>query len=210
MFISVKDGCSRDQVIKPDNLKKTVRKNSFQFALLAACPFVFALAFTGCWTPPNANVQPAGKPGLIQGGIPVDILQYPVTVETLDASQRTIMLKNADGSTKTFYISPAVNNLDQIKIGDVVKATVKAELSVYILDHGQLPNADGTSRPKTINFNAKVLKVDPSYRLLTLQFTNGHNITIKAGLNVQLEKMAPGDDVVMRSNQVTAIEIKKP
>jgi hypothetical protein len=191
-------------------ISKNVKKNSLQVALLVACLLVIALAFTGCWTPPNANVQPVGKPGLIQGGIPVDILQYPVTVETLDASQRTITLKNANGSTKTFYVSPAVNNLDQVKVGDVVKATVKAELSVYILDHGRLPNADGTSRPKTINFNAKVLKVDPSYRLLTLQFTNGQSFTIKAGLNVQLEKMAPGDDVVMRSNQVMAIEIKKP
>jgi hypothetical protein len=199
-------------VIQSSNrpVSKTVKKNSLQFALLVACLLVIALAFTGCWTPPNANVQPVGKPGLIQGGIPVDVLQYPVTVETLDASQRTITLKNANGSTKTFYVSPAVNNLDQVKVGDVVKATVKAELSVYILDHGRLPNADGTSRPKTINFNAKVLKVDPSYRLLTLQFTNGQSFTIKAGLNVQLEKMAPGDDVVMRSNQVMAIEIKKP
>jgi hypothetical protein len=148
-----------------------------------------------------AGRQTGFDPGWNPGGHPS---------ETLDASQRTLTLKNGDGSTKTFYVSPAVNNLDQVKIGDVVKATVKAELSVYILDHGQLPNADGTSRPKTINFNAKVLKVDPSYRLLTLQFTNGHSFTIKAGLNVQLEKMAPGDDVVMRSNQVTAIEIKKP
>jgi hypothetical protein len=74
--------------------------------------------------------------------------------------------------------------------------------------NGQLPKADGTTRPKTINFNAKVLLVDPSYRLLTLQFTNGKTLTIKAGLDVKLEKMAPGDDVVMRSNIITAIKIK--
>ena len=171
---------------------------------------MLALTLTGCRTPPNANVQPAGKPGLIQGGNPVAVIQYPVPVDAVDASQRTITLKHADGSTKTFQAGPTVNNLDQVKAGDVVKATVKAELSVYILDHGRLPGADGTSRARTINFNAKVLTVDPSYRLLTLQFTNGQNLTIKAGLNVRLEKMAPGDDVVLRSNEVTAIEIKKP
>ena len=101
-------------------------------------------------------------------------------------------------------------SLEALKVGDVVGATVKAELSVYILDHGKLTGADGISRPKTVNFNAKVLKVDPSYRLLTLRFTNGHTMTIKAGLNVALEKMAPGDDVVMRSSQITAIEIHQP
>jgi hypothetical protein len=177
--------------------------------VLAAGLPVFPLILTGCATPPNANVQPAGKPGLIQGNIPVSIIQDPVTVVTLNAGERTIVLKHAVGSTKTFNVMPSVDNFDQVKVGDVIKATVKAELSVYILDHGKLPNPDGTSRPKTINFNAKVLEVDPSHRLLTLQFTNGHSMTIKAGLDVQLEKMAPGDDVVMRSNQIAAIEIKK-
>jgi hypothetical protein len=177
--------------------------------VLAAGLPVFPLILTGCATPPNANVQPAGKPGLIQGNIPVSIIQDPVTVVTLNAGERTIVLKHAVGSTKTFNVMPSVDNFDQVKVGDVIKATVKAELSVYILDHGKLPNPDGTSRPKTINFNAKVLEVDPSHRLLTLQFTNGRSMTIKAGLDVQLEKMAPGDDVVMRSNQIAAIEIKK-
>ncbi len=137
---------------------------------MAACLPTLVLTLTGCWTPPDANVQPAGKPGLIQGGIPVNVIQYPVTVEAIDPDQRTITLKHADGSTKTFSLGPTVNNLDQIKVGALVKVTVKAELSVYILDHGQLPGAGGASRPKTINFNAKVLKVDPSYRLLTLLF----------------------------------------
>ena len=86
---------------------------------------------------------------------------------------------------------------------------VKAELSVYILENGRLTNPDGSTRAKTINFNAKILLVDPSYRLLTLQFTNGQKLTIKAALNVQLEKMVPGDDVVMRSNEITGITIKK-
>lgn len=178
------------------------------FALAALLPVV-ALTLTGCWTPPNANVQPAGKPGLIQDGIPVEIIQDKVTVESLDAGKRLITLKHADGSTKTFIVDATVQNLDQVKVGDTINATVKAELAVYILQNGRLPNADGTTRAKTINFNAKVLMVDPSRRLLTLQFSNGRTMTIKAGLDVLLEKMAPGDDVVMRSHEVTAIAIKK-
>jgi Cu/Ag efflux protein CusF len=177
---------------------------------MAAMVTAFALTLTGCWTPPNANVQPAGKPGLIQGGIPVEVIQEPVTVESLDAGKHTITLKHTDGTSKTFTVEPAVQNLDQVKVGDTIKATVKAELAIYILENGRLPNPDGTTRPKTINFNAKVLTVDPSYRLLTLQVSNGYTMTIKAGLDVLLEKMAPGDDVVMRSNEVTAITIKQP
>jgi len=188
----------------------TAKKNSVSFAVVTAGLAVIAFTLTGCWTPPNANVQPVGKPGLIQGGITVEVIQEPVTVTTIDISQRTITLKQANNdSMKTFNVSETVKNFDQVKVGDVIKATVKAQLSVYILDHGRLANADGTSHPKTMNFNAKVLQVDRSYRILTLQFINGRNMTIKAGLNVMLDKMAPGDDVVMRSHEVTAIEIKK-
>jgi hypothetical protein len=183
---------------------------NFRFTAIATLLPALALALTGCWTLPNANVQPAGKPGLIQGGILVQIVQEPVKVAAIDASRHTITLKRDDGTAKTFTIGETVKNLDEVKVGDTIKAEVKAELSVYILDNGRLPNADGTTRPKTINFNAKVLQVDPSYRLLTLQFSNGHTMTIKAGLNVMLEKMAPGDDVVMRSSEVTGITIKKP
>ena len=169
---------------------------------------VIALALTGCWTAPNANVQPAGKPGLIQGEIPVEVIQDPVTVTAIDAAQRRITLQHANEMTKTFVVGAAVKNLDEIKVGDILKATVKAELSIYILADGKLPNADGTSQ--TINFDAKVMEVDPSYRLLTLQFNNGQILTIKAGLDVRLQKMAPGDTVVMRSDEVTAILVKKP
>jgi hypothetical protein len=171
---------------------------------------VIAFTLTGCWTPPNANVQPAGKPGLIQGDIPVQVVQDPVTVVAVDAGRRAITLKHRDGSTKTFLVTPAVENFSQVKVGDVIRADVKAELFVYILENGRLTNTDGSTRPKTINFNAKILLVDPSYRLLTLQFNNGYKLTIKTALDVQLEKMAPGDDVVMRSNEITGITIRKP
>jgi hypothetical protein len=184
-----------------------VKKNLLPITITAACLPVLALVLTGCWTPPNADVQQVGKPGLIQGGIPVEIEQAPVQVVATDVARRSITLKHDDGTIKTFTIRPTVTNLDQVKVGDVVMATVKAELSVYILDHGRIPNADGTSRPKTINFNAKVLTVDPSCRLLALQFDHGHDLTIKAGLHVELEKMAPGNDVVVRANKISAIKI---
>jgi hypothetical protein len=185
------------------------RKHSKLSILLALLP-VIALTLTGCSTLPNANVQPKGKPGLIQGDIPVQVVQDPVTVVAMDASLRTLTLKHRDATTKTFTVAPTVENFDQLKIGDVIRADVKAEMSVYILEGGRLTNPDGSTRPKTINFNAKVLTVDPGSRMLTLLFNNGFQLTIKMASDVQLEKMAPGDDVVMRSNEITGITIKKP
>ena len=148
------------EIRKAQNPKMKIK--SIRLATMASMFTGIALVLAGCWTPPNANVQPAGKPGLIQGGIPVELIQEPATVVAIDGSRRTITLKRDDGTTKTFTVGESVKNLDQVKVGDTIKAAVKAELSVYILDHGRLPNADGTSRPKTINFNAKVLQVDPA------------------------------------------------
>jgi hypothetical protein len=187
-----------------------MKYNHLKFFLKVLLVPAIALTMTGCWTPPNANVQPVGKPGLIQGDIPVQVVQDPVTVVAMDASRRTLTLKHGDGSTKSFIVNPTVENFSQVKVGDVIRAEVKAKLSVYILENGRLTNPDGSTRPKTINFNAKVLLVDPSYRLLTLQFNNGQKLTIKTALDVQLEKMAPGDDAVMRSNEITGITIKTP
>lgn len=186
-----------------------MKHNNFRFAGLAAWLPVIALALAGCATPPNANVQPAGKPGLVQGGIPVEITQASVKVTALDAGLHTITLQHDDGATKTFSLTDSVKNLDQIKVGDIVNATVQAELSVYILDHGMVPGADGAAHARTINFNARVLKIDARRRLLTLQFINGQTLTIKAAPEVMLDKMAPGDDVIMRSNRVTGISLKK-
>jgi hypothetical protein len=176
--------------------------------LLFLLPLI-SLVSNGCSTS-VANVQPVGKPGLIQGGIPVEIIQYPVKVAAFDVNGRTIILKHADGSIKIFDVSPSVNNFGEIKVGDQLKATVKAELSVYILNHERLPNADGTSRPKSINFNARILRIDSGRRVLTLEFSNGKTMAINAGPDVQLEKMSSGDDAVMRSNLVTKIEVTNP
>jgi hypothetical protein len=181
-------------------------KSSGYFCLLILLPLI-ALTLAGCSTPSSGEMS-ADHPGLIQGKIPVEIIQYPVFVEAIDPAQRTIVLKRNDGTTKTFSLDESVKNLDQVKVGDKIKATVRAELSVYLLDHEMLPNADGTLRPKTANFNAQVLRVYPRDRLLMLQFTNGQRMTIKAGPGVMLDRMSPGDDAVMRANLITGITIK--
>jgi starvation-inducible outer membrane lipoprotein len=47
---------------------------------------ITALILTGCWTPPNANVQPKGEPRLIQSGVSVEFVQEQATVQAVDAS----------------------------------------------------------------------------------------------------------------------------
>jgi hypothetical protein len=183
-----------------------MKKRTLKTVALALMP-VAALTLAGCWTPPNANVQPKGKPGLIQDGIAVQSVKDPATVQAIDTGARTITLKLSDHTTLTCKVGSQVANLDQVKAGDQVQATVTENLAVYILENGRLP--DG-STAETLGVNAKVLKVDPSYRILTLQYSNGQSEAFKPGLGTRMEQMAPGDSVVVQPREVTAIRIEKP
>jgi hypothetical protein len=183
-----------------------MKKRTLKLMALALLP-VAALALAGCWTPPNANVQPKGKPGLIQDRITVESVKDPATVEAIDAGARTITLKLSDNTTSTYKAGSQVDNLGQVRVGDRVAATVAEELAIYSLENGRLP--DGATS-ETLGVNARVLLVDPSYRLLTLQYPNGQSETFKAGLNTRMEQMEPGDSVVMQPKEVTAIRIEKP
>jgi len=180
-------------------------KNKFANGLPLILISAAALALAGCWTAPNANVQPRGKPGLIQAGIMVESVQYPATVQAMNDGLRTITLVLPDGTINTYKAGPNLKNFDRIEPGQAVKATVTDELAVYALDNGRLP--DGTTA-ETLGVNAKVLQVDPSYRLLTLQYPNGQSEIFKVNLHTDMQQLSPGDSVVIRPVEVTKIKVK--
>jgi hypothetical protein len=179
-------------------------KRRVVFNLLTA---ITALLLTGCWTPPNANIQPKGEARLIQSEVSVESVQEQATVQAVDASQRIIRLKLSDGSLITCKVSQRVANFGQIQSSDKVKVTLAEELAVYVLKDGRLPITGGTD--EAVNFNAKVQSVDPSYRLLTLQYSNGQTEVLKTDLNAKLLEMQAGDAVVLQTAEAKAIRIQK-
>jgi len=102
---------------------------------------------------------------------------------------------------------PRVKNLSQVRAGDKARATVAQELSVYVLRNGQLPGIDGKSEP--VSPDAKVLMVEPSYRLLTLQYSNHQIETLKVGLEAKLSEMEAGDAVVVKTTELLALRVQK-
>jgi hypothetical protein len=171
-------------------------------AVAVLIPTVLGLA--GCWTAPRADVQPGGEPRLIQAGIPVTSVRDPAIVDSVDAATRTIVVRTPGAQqTSTYKVSAAVSNLGQFRFGDKVQATVAQELSVYVLRDGQLPGPGG--KPQAITADARVLSVDTSYRLLTLQYPNGRNETFKVGLDTRLREMEAGNSVVIRPVEAVAL-----
>lgn len=173
--------------------------------MISALSVAAALAISGCWTAPVADVQPKGEPRLIQGGIAVESVKDPATVQSVDPGARTLVLTTRQGTTCTCKADPQVN-LDRIKAGDTVRATVAEELTVYVLRDGQLPGAGGMRQ--TIASDARVLWVDPSYRLLMLRYPDGRDETLKVPLGVKLGEMEAGDDVVIRQLEVRSLQVQ--
>ena len=185
-----------------------MRTKTLNRAMVTLLLLVIALALAGCWTAPTANVQPKGEARLIQSAIPVESVQHRVTVQSIDADRRIIVLNFSEGATATFKPGPQMANIHQIRAGDKVQATVAQELTIYVLKNGQVPGTGG--KPETLEADAKVLSVDPSYRLLTLQYPNGQAQTFKVGLDVKLLEMEPGDIVVIRTMELIALRLEKP
>jgi hypothetical protein len=181
---------------------KTLNRAMVTLPLLVA-----ALALAGCWTAPTANVQPKGEARLIQNAIPVESVKHRVTVQSIDADRRFIILNFPEGATATFKPGPQLANIHQIRAGDKVQATVAQELAIYVSKNDRVPRTG--DKPEPLEADAKVLRVDPSYRLLTLQYPNGQAQTFKVGLDVKLREMAPGDIVVIRTMELIALRVEK-
>jgi hypothetical protein len=173
------------------------------------CPLFLSLLtpvlmLAGCWTVPVATVQPQGEPRLIQREVAVEPVKTLAVVSSVDVSGGTIALRTGSSAQiATYKVGPEVSGLNDLKPGDVVQATLAQALDVYLLRDGQLPGAAGA-----VAVDARVLRVDPSYRLLTLQYPDGRTDTVKVALGTSLEQMAPGDSVVIRPVAVLALRRK--
>jgi hypothetical protein len=178
-----------------------------QVAVLTVFPIILSLVLTGCWTPPNANVQPKGEPRLIQSGVSATDYHARATVQTVDIGARVLGLKLDDGTMLSCTVGPLVPHFDQIQPGDRIKVTLAEKLAVYVLRDGRMRGADG--QEETIPFIARVQTVDPSYRLLTIQYRNGQTTELKTDLDAKLLEMQPGDAVVLQSAEATEIRIEK-
>src|SRR5271168_1244566 len=94
------------------------------------------LIATGCWTVPNANVQPEGTPGLIQEGIVVDSVLESAVVSAKDDNLHTLTLTLPDGTSRTYEIGPNLRYSDDVHNGQTIQAKVTEQLAVYLLQNG--------------------------------------------------------------------------
>jgi hypothetical protein len=190
---------------------------------LALLLSTLTLAVTGCWTSPKELAAPTGNPSLVGSMVVVETTKLTATVESVDPATRQVVLKREDGVTTTIKAGANVVNFDQIKAGDQVKAVATGEYAIFLVANGPPPSAGegvvvtGAAKGKvpagtllaTQDFTARVIKVDRSYRLLTLEYADGKTRTFKVPMPFTLEHVTEGDSVIVRTTVQVALRLKK-
>lgn len=190
---------------------------------------VVALAFFGACTttappPPASGEGAVGYVEGVPGGVMVNTVDISARVTAIDTATRKVTLLGPDGDTVTVKAGPEAVNFDQIRVGDLVKATVTEELVVYLDEAGASP-PDGSAAmvalaPKgaqpgglvagTTQITALVTDIDANRRTATLQFDDGSSKTFPVRDDIDLSQRKVGEKVVFMITEMIALSVEKP
>ena len=146
------------------------------------------------------------------------------TVQDVDEKSRLLTLKGSDGAMAKFKVGPEVRNFDQIKKGDMIRATVVDEIAVAIRPSGGPPMASekqmiavapkgakpGVVMLQSDQVTAKILAVDTEKRMVSLEGPMGKTRTMKVSPKVDLAQIKKGDDVTVQVGHGMAIMVESP
>jgi hypothetical protein len=157
------------------------------------------------------------------GGSVVNTITASATVVAVDPAARKVTLRLADGSKTTVTCGPEVANFGQVARNDKVNVTMTEELAIYLARGDADPDgrsagvavADAGAKPGgaisgTVQVTAKVAAIDAGTRRVTLALPDGSTEQVRAGGQIDLSAVKPGDDVTVRHTQAVAISVERP
>ena len=151
---------------------------------------------------------------------------HTATVTKIDAKDRWVTLKMADGSMLDVQAGSQVKNFAQIKVGDRVSFTQQDTVTVEVVPAGQAaPNVSSGSAVVTAPLGAKpmatkvdttvvsgsVTAIDYTKRLVTLKGPEGNSHTFEVGPGAKKFKAVKvGDVVILTVKSASTIEVLPP
>ncbi len=154
-------------------------------------------------------VTAQGQPG----GAVVQTLEVTADVIMIDKRNRELTLLSPDGFKRTVKAGPAVENFNQLRVGDRIKVTATEELVVWLAAPGEpvpqgadaavalapLGAKPGALAAETVQVIGTVTALDRAERTVTLKFEDGTNRTFPVRNDVDLSRRKPGDRVDRKS-----------
>lgn len=209
---------------KPIHRSLTIAGLINVLTLLAAVVFTIAACATTTPPPPaQVSTSTAVQEG-VPGGVTVNTVEVTAKVVAIDTKNRKATLLLADGEKETIKVPPEAVNFDQVKVGDMVKATLTEEVVVYIDNEGaSVPDgyAAGVAlAPKgaqpggivaeAVRVTATVTAIDQTGRTATLRFDDGTIETFPVRDDIDLSKHKVGEKVVFIVTEMVALSVEKP
>jgi len=195
-------------------------------ALAAAAATGALLTLSSCakkWelAPKPVDFQQAGGSAGFGGQTFVTSTTTTSTVVSIDAATRTLQLKQSNGNTTAYKAGPEVANFDQLKIGDLVQATVAEELAVDVAAANaslstsnkvvlvRSPNGGPLINVDTRTLTAALVSVDLITYTVTLRLADGTVKAVNVNPNINLAAFNPGDRVSVQVSEARTFVVEK-
>jgi len=143
------------------------------------------------------------------------------TIQAIDATARTVTLKDTSGQEDTYSIGPEVKRFNELKVGDTVKMTYYESIVLQVRKAGQ-PAATTVDAAKTAGTGAlpsktsavqakmtvTVKAIDPALPSITVTTPDGRTVTRKVEDKKNLEGVNVGDliDITYTLALLTSVE----
>jgi len=178
----------------------------FAALALAGAPIAFAA---------DPDAPPSGEVG--------QVVEMEATVTAIDMATRSVTLKGEDGAENTIQVDERARNLEQVKVGDVVKVvyvqalawemskstkaepTVDVEAAAGRAEEGEKP---GAAAGRRISATVTIEAIDMANGTVTLKGPAGNSRTVKALNPDNLNKVKVGDLVDITYTEAVAIQVE--
>ena len=199
-------------------------KQALLLTVFAAATLILTSCSTTTYAPIDEKTQNATYEKGVPGGTVVETYDLTATVTAIDPPARKVTLVAKDGEKTTVNCGPEIINFDQIRVGDIVKATVTAQLTVAMANAG-IPSPDsettvvllapkgakpGGVMAETQQYTATITAIDLKRRRATLRFPDDTLRTFTVRKDVDLNERKVGEKVTFKVTAATAISVRKP
>lgn len=138
--------------------------------------------------------------------IPGETITATATVQSIDATSRSMVLKTADGMTTTVNVTPEVKRFNEIKVGDTITAKYTENVILRVMKPGEAAvnsatggvQAGAGARPSATvtaqrSVTATVTAIDPAVPSITLTDADKKTYTHKVADKDSLKQVKVGD-----------------
>lgn len=146
------------------------------------------------------------------------------TIQSIDATARTITLRDQNGVEDTYAIGPEVTRFDELKVGDSVKTTYIESAVLQIRPAGSAATPTSTSGAVTPGtgplpagtmgvqdkMTVTVKSIDPDLPSITVTTPDGRTVTRTVEDKKNLANVKAGDQIDITYTRARLISIERP